>query len=119
MVEILEQSTKTCIVVRFGGMIKGEEYRVFLDAVDERLAANERINLVADVSELEFYGDLAAAKDDFGFGVKEYRKVHRAAFVGDQKWIELFIKISGPFYHAEEKHFPAGQLDEAFAWAIA
>lgn len=119
MVEVLEMSTDTCVAVRFGGMIKGDEYKVFLDAVDTRLANVERINLVADLSELEFYGDLKSMEEDFRFGVKEYRKVHKAAFVGDHKWVDLFIKLTEPLYHVEEKRFPAGELDTAFAWAIS
>ena len=119
MVEVLEISTATCVVVRFGGLVKGDEYRVFLDAVDERLAKAERINLVADLSELEFYGDLKAVEEDFRFGTKGFRKVHQAAFVGDHKWIDLFIKVTEPLYHVEEKRFPTGELDAAFTWAAS
>jgi hypothetical protein len=103
--------------VRFGGKVTGEEYRQFLDIVDERLKARDKVNLVADLSEFEFYGDFEAFKEDFHFGVHEYRHVERAAFVGDQRWIELFVKLTGPLYRATEKHFPAGQFEDAFAWA--
>jgi hypothetical protein len=117
MLEILNETTDTCVVARFGGKITGEEYKRFLDAVDERLKAQDKINMVADLSEFEFYGDFEAFKEDFHFGIHEYRHVERAAFVGDQKWIELFIKLLGPFYRATEKHFPAGRLEDACAWA--
>jgi hypothetical protein len=119
MVGILGSSTDSCVVVKFSGKVTGEEYRQFLDAVDERLKANQKINMVAELSEFEFYGDFEAFKEDFHFGVKEYRKVARAAFVGDQRWIEMFIKLLGPLYRAAEKQFSAGRLDEAVAWATA
>ena len=119
MIEILADSTATCVVVRFSGKITGEEYRLFLDAVDERLEEHEKIDMVAELSGFDFYGDLEAFKEDLHFGMHEYRKVRRAAFAGDQKWIELFVKLMGPFYHAEEKHFPAGELKEALAWATS
>lgn len=117
MVEILESSTDSCVVARFSGKVKGEEYKRFLDAVDERLKSRDEVNMVADLSDFEFYGDFEAFKEDFHFGSHEYRKVRRAALVGDQKWIELFVKLLGPFYRAEEKRFPAGKLDGAVAWA--
>jgi hypothetical protein len=56
---------------------------------------------------------------DMRFGVKEFRKVNKAAFVGDHKWIDLFVKVTEPFYHVEEKRFPTGELDAAFAWAVS
>lgn len=117
MVEILDITTENCVVARFGGKVTGEEYQKFLDAIDERLKVQEKVNMVADLSEFEFYGDIKAVKEDFHFGVHEYRRVERAAFVGDQKWIGPFIKLSEPFYKAKDKHFPAGQLEEAFTWA--
>jgi hypothetical protein len=117
MVELVDITTDTCVVAHFGGKIIGEEYKIFLDAMDERLASHDQINMVADLAELEFYGDFESFKEDWHFGTHEYRHVRRAAMVGDQKWIELFIKISKPFYKAEEKHFQAGQLEEAFTWA--
>jgi hypothetical protein len=119
MIEILDKTTDACVVVRFGGKITGEEYRQFLDAVDERLKVQDEVNMVGDLSEFEFYGDFEAFKEDFHFGTHEYRRVGRAAFVGDQKWIELFMKLVGPLYRAEDKHFPAGQLEDACAWACS
>jgi hypothetical protein len=117
MVEVLDSTTDTCVVVKFGGKISGEEYKVFLDAIDERLKAGRKVNLVADLTEFTFYGDFEAFKEDARFGTHEYRKVARAALVGDSRWIELFVKLSGPFYKAEEKHFASEALDEAIAWA--
>ncbi len=117
MVEILGETTDTCVVVRFSGKVTGEEYKRFLDAVDERLKTHDKVNMVADLSDFEFYGDFEAFKKDFHFGAHEYRRVGRAAFVGDQKWIELFVKLMGPLYRVEEKQFPAGRLEEARHWA--
>lgn len=117
MVEILGSSTEGCVVVRFGGKVSGDEYKEFLEAVDGRLAKLDRVNVVADLTAFEFYGDIESAKEDFHFGSHEFRKVGKAAFVGDQKWIEVFVKLSGPFYKAEEKHFGSGALDEAIKWA--
>lgn len=119
MVEILEQTTGTCVVVRFGGKVTGEQYREFLDAVDERLQRNPLVNIVADLSEFEFYGDFESFKEDFHFGTHEFRSVEKCAFVGDRKWMEVAVKLMGPLTRAEEKAFPSGELDQAVRWATS
>jgi hypothetical protein len=117
MIEILNQSTETCLVVHFSGKVTGQEYQQFLDAIDERLGRGGEISLVAGLKGFSFYGDFEAAKKDFKFGFGEYKHIHRAAFVGDQKWIEWFTRLIAPFTRAEEKHFDEGQLEEAIRWA--
>jgi hypothetical protein len=117
MVELLEQTTNTCVVVEFRGRVSGDEYKTFLDAVDERLAKNEPINLVAVLSEFVFYGDFEAMKEDAHFGMHEFRKMHRVAFVGDERWIEAFTVLAKPFSRAQEKRFGSGQVKEACDWA--
>jgi hypothetical protein len=119
MVEILDQSTENCLVVRLSGKITGEEYQQFLDAVYERLEANETTNLVLVLNDFELHADFAAMKKDVKFGFGDYGRVRRAAFVGDQKWLELFTRFVGPFTHAEEMHFLTDQLEAAVNWANA
>ena len=119
MIEILEPSTPSCLVLRFSGKVIGAEYQQFLDAVQERLQAGSPVSLVVEFAGFEFYGDFEAAMKDFKFGFGEYKHTHRAAFVGDQKWIAWFTRFVGPFTRAEEKHFAAGQIDAAFSWACA
>ena len=117
MYEALPESTDTTMVVRFGGKVSGDDYQAFLEDLDARMKAGGPISLVLDLQDFEFYGDLESARLDMKFGLDEYRRIHRAAFVGDQKWIALVTKLMGPFTHAEEKQFPADQLAEAEVWA--
>lgn len=117
MIKILEQSTQSCLAVQFSGKVSGADYQVFLEALDERLAGGAAVNMVVEFIHFEFYDDFEAAKQDMKFGFGTYKHIHRAAFVGDQKWIEWFTRLAGPFTRAEEKHFPTGQLEEAFRWA--
>jgi hypothetical protein len=119
MMEILAQSTESCLAVHFGGKVIGDEYQQFLDALDKRLKAADKVSLVLELSGFEFYGDFETAKKDFKFGFGDYKRIHRAAFVGDQKWIEWFTRLIGPFTRAEEKHFPHGQIESACAWACS
>jgi hypothetical protein len=117
MIEILPQSTENCLAFRFSGKVTGQEYQQFLDAIEPRLKSSEKVNLVCELVGFDFYGDFESTKMDFKFGFGEYKHIRRAAFVGDQKWIDWFTRLIGPFTRAEEKHFPADQFEAAFSWA--
>ncbi len=117
MIEILEETTETCLVVHLSGKITGKKYQKFLNAVNDRLATKEKVSLVLELTDFEFYDDFEVARQDFKFGFGDYKKMHRAAFVGNKKWIECFTRLIGPFTRTEEKYFREGQFDEAYAWA--
>ena len=119
MIEILDQSTDTCLATRFSGKVTGEEYQQFLDALEKRLETGDQVNLVMALAEFEFYGDFDSAKKDLKFGFGEYKLIYRVALVGDQKWLGWFTRLLGPFTRAEEKHFPASQFDAAISWACS
>lgn len=117
MIEILEQSTPTCLAVRFSGKVTGQEYQQFLDAIGYRLKNKDKVSLVCELAGFEFYGDFEAAKKDFKFGLGDYKSIHKAAFVGDQRWLEWFTRLIGPFTKTEEMHFSAGKFEDAVNWA--
>ena len=117
MFEILAQTTDTCLVGHFSGKVSGEDYQHFLTAVDERLKTHGKVNLVVQLTDMEFYSDWDALKKDWQFAFGAYSKVERAAFVGDQKWIAWFVELTNPLTKAEEKHFAAHQLAQACEWA--
>ena len=119
MIEILGESTDACLGVHFSGKVTSEEYQKFLDALGERFKASDKVSMVVELSGFEFYGDFESAKKDLKFGFGDYRRIHRAAFVGEQKWLEWFTRLIGPFTRAEEKHFSAGEIDAAFGWACS
>lgn len=117
MIEILTRSTDDCLAVHLSGKVTDDEYQQFLDALNQRFETAEKVSLVLELSGFEFYGDFETAKKDFKFGFGDYKRIHRPAFVDDQKWIEWFSRLVGPFTWAEEKHFPEGQIEAAFVWA--
>jgi hypothetical protein len=119
MIEILPQSSETCLAVHLSEKVTGSEIQQLMDALDERLKTGNQVNLVVDFAGFKFYDDFEAAKQDFKFGFGDYKHIHRAAFVGDQKWIEWFTRFFGLFTRTEEKHFPEGQFEAAFSWACA
>ncbi len=119
MLTINKSSTPTCLVVDVEGAVTGDEFDDFADRIEDALEAQGTVNLVVNLVGSVKYGDLDAVEEDFEFTFKEYRKVRRAAFVGDQKLIRARIKLFSPFTRAQEKFFEAGQLDAAIEWASA
>jgi hypothetical protein len=117
MFEILTQTTETCLVGHFSGKVTGEDYQQFLNAVDERLKNNSKVNLEVQLTDFAFYDDWKALKKDWQFAFGEYARVERAAFVGKEKWIEWFVELINPLTKADEKHFAVNQLAQACEWA--
>ena len=116
MLEILSQSTDSCLAVHFSGKVTGDEYRQFLEALNQRLGNAEKVSLVLKLSGF-VYGDFETAAKDIKFGFGEYKRIHRVALVGNQKWIEWFIRLIGPLTRTEEKRFLEGQNEAACVWA--
>jgi hypothetical protein len=116
MIEYLPASAPTCFVVRFSGKLHGAEYQELIDKVESVIQAHGSADIVLMMQDLEF-PEWEAVKTDTHFGFKDYRHVRRAAYVGDQKWADWFVKLIGPFTRAEERLFPPGQLNEAVQWA--
>ena len=119
MFEVLDQSTDRCLVVHFSGKPTGQEYQQFLDEVEGRLKTADQLNLVLVLSGVEFYGDFEAFRKDYKFSTGEYKRIRRAALVGDQKWIEWYLHFIAPHTPTEEKHFAEGQIQAACDWAGA
>ena len=117
MIEILAESTESCVGFKVRGKVSAEDYDVLLPVLDQAIQEHGRINLLAVMGDLEGWDGLDAAKADFDLGRQQYRQVDRAAFVGEKKWQEWMVKIMDPFTRrTEEKYFPLDELDQAWAW---
>ena len=60
--------------------------------------------------------ELAAAWDDFAFGVKHWNDFTKLALVGNKRWEELSAKIGDKLTSAEMRYFPEEEKDAAMAW---
>jgi hypothetical protein len=116
MIQYLEASTPTCFVVKFSGKLRGVEYRELITKAESAIRTQGTVNLVLVMQELDF-PEWDAIKADTHFGLKDYRHVRRAAYVGDQTWVEWFVKLIGPFTRTAERMFRPDQLNEAVQWA--
>ncbi len=119
MIEILSESTETCIGIKISGKVTVEDYDTLLPVLDEAIDAHGSINLLVLMEDFEGWDRIEAAKADFKFGTHQYRKVEKAAFVSDKKWLEWSVKIMDPFTRrTKEKNFEPDQIDEAWAWVL-
>ena len=117
MIEILPQSTDTCIGFKVSGKVTSEDYDVLLPVLDKAISAHGKINLLVEMGDLKGWADLDAAKADFKLGTQQYRQVDRAAFIGDKKWQEWMVKMLDPFTRrTDERFFTFEQRDEAWRW---
>ena len=119
MIEILPESTEKCIGFRFSGKLGTKDYERLFTETDKAIAKYGKINLLADFGDFSGWDSLDAAKDDFKFGTHRYRKVEKAAFVGEKRWQEWMVKIMAPFTrHTEERFFTPDNREEAWAWVL-
>jgi hypothetical protein len=119
MFKVLDQTTEHCLVVEFSGNPSGKEVQQFVDEVKNCLQQTPDLNLVFVFDNVEGYGDTSAYVKDEKFTHGLYKKVHKAAVVGDEKWIQWWVDTIGPHTPTEEKRFPAGQVQAAIEWANA
>ena len=119
MLELLGQSTDTCLGFKVSGKLNAEDYDVFLPKLDETIAAEGKINLLLVMDHFEGYADIEVAKTDFEFGKHQYHQVEKAAFVGDEKWQKWMVKAMDPFTRrTSERFFDLEELDEAWSWVM-
>ena len=119
MIEILPESTQTCIGFKISKEVEAEDYENLLPKLDAAIAAHGKINLLVVMEDYEGFDGLEAAKADFHFGTQQYRQVEKAAFVSNMKWMGRMVKIMDPFTRrTDEKTFEPGEIEAAWAWIL-
>jgi hypothetical protein len=115
MIEKLPMSSGKVLGFRLSGKLHDEDYQTFVPLVEEALAAEGKLSLLAQLE--DFHGwDMHAAWDDLKLGLKHYSDFERLALVGDEKWEEWMARIAKPFTKAEVKYFGKDDLDDAWRW---
>ena len=117
MIEILPQSTESCLGFKVSGKLTAEDYEVLIPQLDQAIATSGKINMLVGMGDFEGWAGRDAAKADFKLGTHQYRQTEKAAFVGDKKWQAWLVKIMDPFTRrTNERFFDLEQLDEAWQW---
>lgn len=99
------------------GEITGTDYEtVLIPAMEEKLKANKKINLLYHLGG-NFTGfDLDAMLDDAKIGMKHLSSWGRIALVSDHKLVNTFAKFFGYMLSCEVRIFSDAEIEDAKAW---
>jgi hypothetical protein len=115
MIEQLPESSETILGFRMSGKLHAEDYKKFVPVIDEALAKQGKVRLLAQFE--DFHGwDLHALWDDIKFATTHCTKIDRIAMVGDKTWEKWMALVCKPFTLAKVRYFDASKLDAAWAW---
>jgi len=115
MIEQLSAESPKVLAFKMSGQLHDEDYKKFVPLVDNAIAKEGKIRLLAQFH--DFHGwDLHALWDDIKFSTTHCTKIERIALVGDQKWEKWMASVCKPFTMAKLRYFDAPQMDAAKAW---
>jgi acyl-CoA-binding protein len=115
MIEQLPETSGKVLAFKMSGKLHDDDYKRFVPLVDEAIAKEGKVRLLAQFE--DFHGwDMHALWDDIKFATTHCAKIERIALVGDRKWEEWMAKVCKPFTLATIRYFDASQVDAAKAW---
>lgn len=115
MIEQLSMDSPKVLGFTLSGKLHDEDYKKFVPLVDNAIAKDGKIRLLAQFH--DFHGwDMHALWDDIKFATTHCTKIERIALVGEKKWEKWMAAVCKPFTMAKIKYFDVGQLDAAKAW---
>jgi hypothetical protein len=115
MIEPLPQTSEKVLGFKMSGKLHDEDYKRFVPLVDEAIAQDGKVRLLALFQ--DFHGwDLHALWDDIKFATTHCTKIERIALVGDRAWEKWMAQVCKPFTMAKLRYFDASELEAAQAW---
>jgi hypothetical protein len=100
---------------KMSGKLHDEDYKTFVPLVDEAIAKQGKVRMLAQFH--DFHGwDMQALWDDTKFATTHCTKIERIALVGDKTWEKWMAKVCVPFTMAKIKYFDATDFDAASKW---
>ena len=117
MLEIMERSHGRHLGLRVDGRIDEAEYAPVRAAMEELIAEHGTIRVLVHLERLGAI-EPKAFWEDLKFSLKHVRDFDRMAAVGDQAWLEPYVKIFGPLVPGpgKAKAFRSNELEAAWAW---
>ncbi len=115
MIEELPTPSDNILAFRLSGKLHDEDYKTFVPRVDEAIANDGKIRMLAEFH--DFHGwDAHALWDDIKFATEHCTKIEKIAMVGETAWEKGMATVCKPFTMAKVKYFDVGEVDAAFAW---
>ncbi|WP_425396068.1 STAS/SEC14 domain-containing protein [Aeoliella sp.] len=115
MIEELSAPSDNILAFRLSGKLHDEDYKTFVPRVDEAIANDGKVRMLAEFH--DFHGwDAHALWDDIKFATTHCTNIEKVALVGEKAWEKGMAAVCKPFTMAKVKYFDAGQIDEAYTW---
>lgn len=115
MIETLASPSDNIVGFKLSGKLHDEDYKTFVPAVDDAIAKDGKVRMLAQFH--DFHGwDAHALWDDIKFSTTHCTKIEKIALVGEKAWEAGMAKVCKPFTLAKIKYFASGDLDAAWAW---
>jgi hypothetical protein len=115
MIEQLPHRSDKVLGFKLSGKLHDEDYKKFVPLVDEAIAQQGKVRLLAHFH--DFHGwDAHAVWDDIKFSATHCTTIERIALVGERKWEQYMAKVCAPFTMAKIRYFPAADIEAAWAW---
>ena len=115
MIEELASPYENTLGFKMTGLLHDEDYKMFVPRVDEAIADDGKVRILAQFHDFKGW-DAHALWDDIKFATTHCAKIERIALVGEKTWERWMSKFCKPFTMAELKYFDASELDTAWAW---
>ena len=115
MIEQLSGMPDKTLGFKMSGKLHDEDYKTFVPLVDEAIAKQGKVRMLAQFH--DFHGwDMHALWDDTKFATTHCLKIERIALVGEKTWEKWMAVVCKPFSMAKIRYFDVAQFDAAKAW---
>lgn len=115
MLQLLEESKGDLVAFRISGHIDKNDYDVMLPVLEEKIKQYGKINVYAEMQEVEDYS-LKALWEELRFDFRHAADFKKAALVGEQQWLDWLTVAASPFTTAKVKRFTLEQRQQALDW---
>ena len=115
MYDVIPGSEGREIGIAVRGRLTVKDYDSLRATLEKAIAEHGPLRLLCDMTAFKSF-ELGAFWEDFKFSLRHLKDFERMAIVGDQVWIDWWVKIAAPFFSAEVKLFPPGETAAAWAW---
>ncbi|MEZ4454629.1 MAG: STAS/SEC14 domain-containing protein [Nannocystaceae bacterium] len=104
--------------VVYHGRVTLEDTRPFFDAIEAVHARGAKCRLLLDMGDLRG-AELGVAWEKMHHMRALMTSIERLAVIGEQRWLDLWLKVATHIMPTEARHFHASELDAAWAWLDA
>lgn len=115
MLQLLEESKEDLVALSLSGPVDRQDYDIMLPVLEEKIKQYEKINVYAEMQEVEDIS-LRALWEDLKFDFRHAADFKKVAIIGDRKWLDWLTVMASPFTTAKIKYFEPHQKAQAMEW---